>query len=183
MPVFTDMTETMVTVVLYKQHHHLNIVYESGNPAFNSCCSWMPVFTGMTRLGVAGVLCKQCPFLHVNPPKTGTQSCMSKYSPYKAVFFYNSVTIYLFRLHTLNPVKKTIILYSLSRKARSLKKILITGGVAGGASFAARMRRLDETAEIIMFERGDFISFCKLRPSIPHRRNNQESPEPYHSNS
>jgi NADPH-dependent 2,4-dienoyl-CoA reductase/sulfur reductase-like enzyme/peroxiredoxin family protein/rhodanese-related sulfurtransferase/TusA-related sulfurtransferase len=41
-----------------------------------------------------------------------------------------------------------------------MKKILITGGVAGGASFAARMRRLDETAEIIMFERGDFISFA-----------------------
>ena len=32
------------------------------------------------------------------------------------------------------------------------KKILIVGGVAGGASAAARLRRLDETAEIIMFE-------------------------------
>lgn len=40
------------------------------------------------------------------------------------------------------------------------KKVLIVGGVAGGASTAARMRRMDETAEIIMFERGDYISFA-----------------------
>jgi len=40
------------------------------------------------------------------------------------------------------------------------KKILIVGGVAGGASAAARLRRLDETAEIIMFERGNNISFA-----------------------
>jgi NADPH-dependent 2,4-dienoyl-CoA reductase/sulfur reductase-like enzyme/rhodanese-related sulfurtransferase len=39
-------------------------------------------------------------------------------------------------------------------------KILIVGGVAGGASAAARLRRLDETAEIIMFERGHYISFA-----------------------
>lgn len=40
------------------------------------------------------------------------------------------------------------------------KRILIVGGVAGGASAAARLRRLDETAEIIMFERGKYISFA-----------------------
>lgn len=40
------------------------------------------------------------------------------------------------------------------------KKILIVGGVAGGASAAARLRRLDEEAEIIMFERGSYISFA-----------------------
>jgi len=40
------------------------------------------------------------------------------------------------------------------------KRILIVGGVAGGASAAARLRRLDETAEIIIFERGDYISFA-----------------------
>lgn len=40
------------------------------------------------------------------------------------------------------------------------KRILIVGGVAGGASAAARLRRLDEKAEIIMFERGDYISFA-----------------------
>lgn len=39
------------------------------------------------------------------------------------------------------------------------KKIVIVGGVAGGASAAARIRRLDEHAEIIMFERGPYVSF------------------------
>lgn len=41
-----------------------------------------------------------------------------------------------------------------------MKKIIVVGGVAGGASFAARMRRLDETAQIIMFEKGEYISFA-----------------------
>lgn len=41
-----------------------------------------------------------------------------------------------------------------------MSKILIIGGVAGGASAAARLRRLDEHAEIIMFERGEYISFA-----------------------
>lgn len=40
------------------------------------------------------------------------------------------------------------------------KKVLIVGGVAGGASVAARLRRLDESAEIIMFERDEYISFA-----------------------
>ncbi|EYE89037.1 CoA-disulfide reductase [Fervidicella metallireducens AeB] len=40
------------------------------------------------------------------------------------------------------------------------KKVLIVGGVAGGASAAARLRRLDEDAEIILFERGEYISFA-----------------------
>ncbi len=39
-------------------------------------------------------------------------------------------------------------------------KVLIIGGVAGGASAAARLRRLDETAEIIILERGDYVSFA-----------------------
>ncbi|MFF5995777.1 FAD-dependent oxidoreductase [Lysinibacillus sp. KU-BSD001] len=44
------------------------------------------------------------------------------------------------------------------------KKILIVGGVAGGASTAARIRRLDEQAEVIMFEKGPHVSFsnCSL---------------------
>ena len=41
-----------------------------------------------------------------------------------------------------------------------MKKIIIVGGVAGGASAAARLRRLDESAEIILFERGEYISFA-----------------------
>jgi NADPH-dependent 2,4-dienoyl-CoA reductase/sulfur reductase-like enzyme/rhodanese-related sulfurtransferase len=40
------------------------------------------------------------------------------------------------------------------------KRILIVGGVAGGASCAARLRRLDEHAEIHMFERGPHVSFA-----------------------
>lgn len=40
------------------------------------------------------------------------------------------------------------------------RRILIVGGVAGGASCAARLRRLDETAEIVIFERGPYVSFA-----------------------
>lgn len=39
-------------------------------------------------------------------------------------------------------------------------KTVIIGGVAGGASAAARLRRLDELAEIIILERGEYISFA-----------------------
>ncbi len=39
-------------------------------------------------------------------------------------------------------------------------KLLIVGGVAGGATAAARARRLDESAEIVLFERGEHISFA-----------------------
>lgn len=46
------------------------------------------------------------------------------------------------------------------------KKILIIGGVAGGASVAARARRLDESAEIIIFEKGAHVSFSTC--SIPY---------------
>lgn len=41
-----------------------------------------------------------------------------------------------------------------------MAKYVIVGGVAGGASTAARLRRLDENAEIILFERGDYISYA-----------------------
>lgn len=45
-----------------------------------------------------------------------------------------------------------------------VKRILVVGGVAGGASAAARVRRLDEDSEIIMFEKGPHVSFsnCSL---------------------
>lgn len=39
-------------------------------------------------------------------------------------------------------------------------KVIIIGGVAGGAGTAARLRRNDENAEIIMFEKGEYISFA-----------------------
>ena len=40
------------------------------------------------------------------------------------------------------------------------KKVVIIGGVAGGASAAARLRRLDEHAHIVVVERGPYISFA-----------------------
>ncbi|MED4017805.1 FAD-dependent oxidoreductase [Sutcliffiella cohnii] len=46
------------------------------------------------------------------------------------------------------------------------KKIVIVGGVAGGASVAARVRRLDESAEVIMFEKGPHVSFSNC--SLPY---------------
>jgi len=39
-------------------------------------------------------------------------------------------------------------------------KVIIVGGVAGGASCAARLRRLDESAEIVMVERGPYVSYA-----------------------
>src|SRR5574344_1124453 len=39
-------------------------------------------------------------------------------------------------------------------------KHLIVGGVAGGATAAARIRRIDENAEIILLERGEYISYA-----------------------
>ncbi|MBX3024916.1 FAD-dependent oxidoreductase [bacterium] len=40
------------------------------------------------------------------------------------------------------------------------KRVLMVGGVAGGASCAARLRRLDEAAEIALFDRGPHVSFA-----------------------
>ena len=42
----------------------------------------------------------------------------------------------------------------------SNKKYIIVGGVAGGATAAARMRRLDENATIMIIERGKYVSFA-----------------------
>lgn len=42
----------------------------------------------------------------------------------------------------------------------NVSKVLIVGGVAGGASAAARLRRLNEDVEIILFEKGEYISFA-----------------------
>ncbi len=56
-------------------------------------------------------------------------------------------------------------------------KVCIIGGVAGGATAAARLRRLDESAQIIMFERGDYISFanCGLPYHISGRIKERKS--------
>ena len=45
-------------------------------------------------------------------------------------------------------------------------KVIVVGGVAGGASAAARIRRLDAKAEIKMFERGKYVSFSNC--SLPY---------------
>ncbi|GAB6164862.1 FAD-dependent oxidoreductase [Thermostilla marina] len=56
------------------------------------------------------------------------------------------------------------------------KRVLIVGGVAGGAACAARLRRLDEDAEIFIFERGENVSFANcgmpyyIGGVIPNRR-------------
>ena len=39
-------------------------------------------------------------------------------------------------------------------------KIIIVGGVAGGASCAARLRRMNEKAEILLVERGNYVSYA-----------------------
>lgn len=56
-------------------------------------------------------------------------------------------------------------------------KLLIVGGVAGGATAAARARRLNEEAEIVLFERGEFVSFanCGLPYYIGGVINKRES--------
>ena len=49
-------------------------------------------------------------------------------------------------------------------------KILIIGGVAGGATAATRLRRLSEENEIIIFEKGEYVSFanCGLQIGRAH---------------
>jgi NADPH-dependent 2,4-dienoyl-CoA reductase/sulfur reductase-like enzyme/peroxiredoxin family protein/rhodanese-related sulfurtransferase/TusA-related sulfurtransferase len=58
-----------------------------------------------------------------------------------------------------------------------MKKIFVVGGVAGGASFAARMRRLDETAQIVVIDKGNYISFanCGLPYFIGEIINNRDN--------
>ncbi len=69
-----------------------------------------------------------------------------------------------------------------------MNKIIVVGGVAGGASAAARLRRLNENAQIIMFERGEYISFanCGLPYYIGGDITDKEAltlqtPESFHS--
>ncbi len=58
-----------------------------------------------------------------------------------------------------------------------MKKVLIVGGVAGGASAATRLRRLDENLEIIIFEKGEYVSFanCGLPYHIGNVIENRDS--------
>ena len=54
-------------------------------------------------------------------------------------------------------------------------KVIIVGGVAGGASCAARLRRLDETAEILMVERGPYVSYANC--GLPYHIGDVIQPE------
>ena len=56
-------------------------------------------------------------------------------------------------------------------------KVIIIGGVAGGASAAARLRRLDENAEIVIYERTNYISYanCGLPYYLSGVINNKEN--------
>ena len=66
-------------------------------------------------------------------------------------------------------------------------KVVIVGGVAGGASAAARIRRLDEHAQIIMIERSGYVSYanCGLPYYVggvikePNGKNNYNSPRKF----
>ena len=49
---------------------------------------------------------------------------------------------------------------SAARRSLAAPRILVVGGVAGGASAAARARRMNEHAEIIIFERDSYVSFA-----------------------
>ena len=67
-------------------------------------------------------------------------------------------------------------------------KIVIVGGVAGGATAAARIRRLDEQAEIVVFERSGFVSYANcglpyyIGDVITDRRNlTLQTPESFFS--
>lgn len=69
-----------------------------------------------------------------------------------------------------------------------MAKILIVGGVAGGMSAAARIRRVDEKAQIIVFEKGDYVSFANcglpyyIGDTITERENLLvQTPEAFHA--
>ncbi|KAG2445346.1 hypothetical protein HYH02_008811 [Chlamydomonas schloesseri] len=64
-------------------------------------------------------------------------------------------------VHAYRKAPRTVAaVHAMATNAGGPKKVLIVGGVAGGASCAARLRRLDEKAEITIFERGPYVSFA-----------------------
>src|SRR5690625_4402779 len=52
-----------------------------------------------------------------------------------------------------------VIRYYLTGGLKMTQKIIIVGGVAGGATVAAQIRRQDKTSKVILFDRGNHISF------------------------
>jgi flavin-dependent dehydrogenase len=59
---------------------------------------------------------------------------------------------------------------NVSSEPRGSRRVLIVGGVAGGASCAARLRRLDESVEIVMFDRGPYVSFANCGLALLRRQ-------------
>ena len=57
-------------------------------------------------------------------------------------------------------------------------KVIIVGGVAGGASCAARLRRLDEKADILMVERGPYVSYANCGLPYHVERRDRKRVEP-----
>ena len=53
-----------------------------------------------------------------------------------------------------------MVLQLTQERWKNKMKVIIVGGVAGGATAAARIRRLDEHAEITVFERSGYISYA-----------------------
>ncbi len=66
--------------------------------------------------------------------------------------------------------------YRTDHQENHMAKYLIVGGVAAGMSAATRLRRLDETVEIIVFERGEYVSYANcglpyyIGDTIPERK-------------
>jgi NADPH-dependent 2,4-dienoyl-CoA reductase/sulfur reductase-like enzyme/rhodanese-related sulfurtransferase len=77
--------------------------------------------------------------------------------PDEKIFFNGFLKVYQ---DYQTEVGKTMKTDSEKNKLSKKPRILIVGGVAGGASCAARARRLSEDAEIIVFERGPYVSFA-----------------------
>lgn len=78
------------------------------------------------------------------------------------VFFlkcYSFIKIKILSKQIIKNIKRSC--YSLLRKGENnmSTKVVIVGGVAGGATAATRIRRLDEDAEIIVFERSGYVSY------------------------
>ena len=65
--------------------------------------------------------------------------------------------IFLWKLYF---IENNYFLCIVKLKKRRIMKYVIIGGVAGGATAAARLRRVDEMAEILLLEKGPYISYA-----------------------
>lgn len=110
------------------------------------CCLSLTQYItdGCLRLRAVSCIRLQARSARSSPIKLASSRCLRS---------FRSISIAL-------PLSKVIAsIVAVEEKVRSMK-LLIVGGVAGGASAAARARRLREDAEIILFERGPDVSFA-----------------------